>query len=166
MGQDTRNLGTIGRQAYHRQHRGGGNEAVHWRITCSGDFNYPTSVKGAGKAYNVTVDFGQCKGGIDFNEFDSLRVAVDYAHAKGMKLVAWTADWIRRVGDQRLAAATDRRLLKIDKFYFMFHPVCWAMGMRGDEPPRCLRASARRTTWPASNGRRRSTSGKRTSSLR
>ena len=66
-----------------------GIRRVHWRISCSGDFNYPTRVKAAGKAYAVTVDFGKCPGGIDFNEFDSLRVAVDHAHSKGMKLVAW-----------------------------------------------------------------------------
>ena len=66
-----------------------GIRRVHWRITCSGDFNYPTKVEAAGKAYSVTVDFGECKGGIDFNEFDALRVAVDHAHARGMKLVAW-----------------------------------------------------------------------------
>ena len=66
-----------------------GLKRIHWRLTCSGDFNYPTRVKAAGRAYEVNVDFGQCRGGIDFNEFDSLRVAVDYAHAKGMKLVAW-----------------------------------------------------------------------------
>ena len=69
-------------------HKAGMNR-VHWRINCSGDYNYPTKVKAAGKAYCVDVDFDKCKGGIDFNEFDSLRVAVDYAHGKGMKFVAW-----------------------------------------------------------------------------
>ncbi len=49
--------------------------------------------------------------------------------------VAWTADWIRRVGDRKLGSAADKQALKIDKFYFMFHPVCWQMGMRGNEPP-------------------------------
>jgi glycosyl hydrolase family 10 len=66
-----------------------GIRRIHWRLSCSGDFNYPTRVKGAGKAYAVNGDFGQCHGGIDFDEFDSLRVAVDYAHTKGMELVAW-----------------------------------------------------------------------------
>jgi len=49
--------------------------------------------------------------------------------------VRWTADWIRRVGDQELRSDAGKRSLKIDKFYFMFHPVCWGMGMRGNEPP-------------------------------
>jgi hypothetical protein len=47
--------------------------------------------------------------------------------------VRWTGDWVRRVGNKKLGA--DRETRQIDKFYFMFHPVCWAMGMRGDEPP-------------------------------
>ena len=66
-----------------------GIRRIHWRLSCSGDFNYPTHVRGAGRAYATNVDFGECRGGIDFNEFDSLRVAVDYAHEKGMQLVAW-----------------------------------------------------------------------------
>jgi len=49
--------------------------------------------------------------------------------------VAWTADWIRRVGDQKLTSDAAKQSLKIDKFYLMFHPVCWGMGMRGDQPP-------------------------------
>jgi len=28
-----------------------------------------------------------------------------------------------------------RPTTRIEKLYFMFHPVCWSMGMRGDQPP-------------------------------
>ena len=49
--------------------------------------------------------------------------------------VAWTADWLRRVGDQEIGSDAGRRLVRINKLYFMFHPVCWGMGMRGDQPP-------------------------------
>lgn len=49
--------------------------------------------------------------------------------------VAWTTNWLRRVGDQVVGSDTGKKWLKIDKFYFMFHPVCWGMGMRGDQPP-------------------------------
>ena len=49
--------------------------------------------------------------------------------------VAWTANWLRRVGDQVIGSDAGERWLKIDKFYFMFHPVCWGMGMHGDQPP-------------------------------
>ena len=34
-----------------------------------------------------------------------------------------------------LQEATPPDPLRIDKFYFLFHPVCWSMGMRGDQPP-------------------------------
>ena len=33
------------------------------------------------------------------------------------------------------APASDLTPQKIDKFYFMYHPVCWGMGMRGGQPP-------------------------------
>jgi len=74
--------------------------------------------------------------------------------------LTWTAQWIKRVGDQKLGSpgvgakekgATSRsdtarvkrssesesnpKPLTITKLYFMYHPVCWSMGMRGNEPP-------------------------------
>jgi hypothetical protein len=65
-------------------------------------------------------------------------------------VLAWTADWLKRVGGQKLgspvvaianhkrvAAAADSgpQPTKIDKIYFMFHPVCWSILMAGTQPP-------------------------------
>jgi hypothetical protein len=49
--------------------------------------------------------------------------------------VRWTADWIERVGNQELEYLAGIRPVAINKFYFLFHPVCWGMGMRGEDPP-------------------------------
>ena len=77
--------------------------------------------------------------------------------------LAWTADWIKRVGEQKLGApapptATKRgpteetpapEPLKIDKFYFMFHPVCWSIKMAGDQPSQNVTANRKEflDTW-------------------
>ncbi len=102
-----------------------GARRIHWRISCSGDFNYPTRVRGAGKAYAVNVDFGRCQGGIDFNEFDSLRVAVDHAHDKGMQLVAWLDQMDSHYSPD--ATATVSQFLRD-------HPQ-FAHRLRGGKPP-------------------------------
>lgn len=62
--------------------------------------------------------------GIEFTTIDNDEAAV-----------RWTADWVERVGNQELRYLAENPPIQIDKFYLMYHPVCWGMGMRGDEPP-------------------------------
>ena len=74
--------------------------------------------------------------------------------------MTWTTQWIKRVGDQKLGSPevgarekgatsgsdtprvkrspesnSNLEPLTINKLYFMYHPVCWSMGMNGNEPP-------------------------------
>ena len=49
--------------------------------------------------------------------------------------VGWTRDWIKRYGDIKIAPPPAEERRKISKLNWLIHPVCWSMGMQGDQPP-------------------------------
>lgn len=54
--------------------------------------------------------------------------------------VGWMQDWLRQFGDTPInqASPTQHQTAegrKISKLNWLIHPVCWSMGMRGDQPP-------------------------------
>ncbi len=63
-----------------------GIRTLFWRTTCSGPLNYPSKVKFADAYFSEQLGEAMA---VDFRNWDSLRIAVDYAHHKGMAIWAW-----------------------------------------------------------------------------
>ena len=93
----------------------------------------------------------QCETALQMLHAGTIKGIIITATLNDPEAVAWTAAWLKRVGDEELArpatgaavvsvSAPDPATLPgpapldISKIFFMYHPICWSMQMSGDVP--------------------------------